>query len=105
MSKRTKKLFREVRLKKQKDETFKFAKILDELQKENKTVKELYDLSQDLKENPKKTTENNLLLKAINVIIDNKHTQDGLIDSTDFQSYPSIYENDFNKKIFDYLKD
>ena len=100
MSKRTKKLFREVRLKKQKDETFKFAKILDELQKENKTVKELYDLSQDLKENPKKTTENNLLLKAINVIIDNKHTQDGLIDSTDFQSYPSIYENDFNKKIF-----
>ena len=97
MSKRSKKIARETRLERQKSNQLLLTKLIHE--NKSKSNEELYELSQELVSILKKTIENKVLIKAIESIIDDRHTQRGLTDTSTFQAYPSIYDPDFNKKI------
>jgi hypothetical protein len=97
MSKRSKKIAREARLERQKSNQLLLTKLIHE--NKSKSNEELYELSQELVSISKKTIENKVLIKAIESIIDDRHTQRGLTDSSTFQAYPSIYDPEFNKKI------
>jgi len=97
MLKRTKKKGRETRLERQTANNIILTELIYE--HKGKSNEELYELSQDLVSIPKKTIENKMFIKAIESIIDERHTRRGLKDTSPFQPYPSMYDPDLNKKI------
>ena len=98
MLSRTKKIERDKRT----DRINKSKVALNTLIKENKSkpIDELYKTSETLYQKKNKTILEKIELKAIKSIIDEKNTMDGIEDKSEFKAYPSIYDPDFNKKIF-----
>ena len=98
MLSRTKKIERDKRT----DRINKSKVALNTLIKENKSkpIDELYKTSETLYQKKNKTILEKIELKAIKSIIDEKNTMEGIEDKSEFKAYPSIYDPDFNKKIF-----
>ena len=69
----------------------------------SKSMEELYDLYETTSIKPNKLMDDNMLLLAIKHIIDSRRSNEtfDVVDaSEDFQGYPSIYDKNFNEKIF-----
>ena len=98
MLNRTKKLERDKRT----DRINKSKVALNTLIKENKSkcLDDLYSTSEILFKKKDKNIKDKLLLQAIKYIIDEKNTNEGLDDKNKFNAYPSLYDPEFNKKIF-----
>ena len=100
---KTKKLGREKRINKMKKKTVLFTKLL--LENKDKDISELLTIYQKIIETPLKSYNDSVLLLVIRNIIDEKYSvesdNNNNTNGNNYKGYPSIYDKNFNKKIYE----